>query len=103
MIQALILVALVVIAVVLAPWLLGLIAMAVAAFGVYAVILGGLLALAIIAGALWGLVTSMRSEKREADPILGDRVACTARPRYQPGWCTVITATQDCNNRIPRH
>ena len=76
MIQALILVALVVIAVVLAPWLLGLIAMAVAAFGVYAVILGGLLALAIIAGALWGLVTSMRSEKREADPIVGDRVAC---------------------------
>lgn len=97
MVHWLILIVLVVIAVVLAPWLLGLIAVAIAAFGTYAVIFGGLMALAIIAGASWGLIASMRNERREAAPITGDRVACR---HCQAEVSSSLTYCDNCHEKL---
>lgn len=73
----LILAVLIIIAIVLAPWLLGVAAVAAAAYGVYMVVFAALMGLAVVAGFIWAVVTSIQKPATdEAPAITGGRVAC---------------------------
>lgn len=78
MIQVAILAVLLLIAIILAPWLLGVLAMAVAAYGVWVAGIGIAVAIGAVAGIVWGVVSALRRQDpgKEAPPITGERVAC---------------------------
>lgn len=78
MIHILILVVLVVIAVILAPWLLGLAAVAIAAYGVWLAGIAIAVAIGAVIGLAWAIVSAIRhaSPGTEAPPITGERAAC---------------------------
>lgn len=79
MVQILILVVLVIIAVILAPWLLGVALALAAVYGLHLVIFGGLMALVVAVGSVWMLVSAVSNSKaanQEAAPIAGGRVVC---------------------------
>lgn len=78
MIHVLILIVLVIIAVMLAPWLLGLLAVAAAAYGVWVAGIGIAAAIGGAIGIVWGIASAMRQKEpgQEAQPIIGERTAC---------------------------
>lgn len=77
--QLAILCVLVLIAIILAPWLVGLVVAAAvgatAAYGVYLVALGAILAVVLVAATIWALIT-FGSREQEAPPIAGERAQC---------------------------
>lgn len=82
--QVAILVVLIVIAVILAPWLLGLIAAGVAAFGVLLVAAFGV-AIAISLGvAIWLVAKEITKRKGEPPPIKGVRKVCASCQAEMP-------------------
>lgn len=79
MVQILILVVLVIIAVVLAPWLIGVAAALAALYGLYVVIFGGLMAVVVAVASCLFVISMVRDSseaKKESAPITGGRVAC---------------------------
>jgi len=72
--QIAIFVVLVIIALVLAPWLIGVAAALVAAYGVIIVVLGGIAILSGIAVVLWVVMTDR--EPAESPPLVGARTSC---------------------------
>lgn len=97
MVHWLILCVLIVIALALSPWLLGLAAAAVAAFGIWIVVLGAALAVAIVIGAVWGVASSMRNSDREAAPIAGERTTC---PSCQAEVSAGLVHCDNCHARL---
>lgn len=79
MIQILILATLAIIAVILAPWLIGVAVALAALYGIYVVIAGALAGLILITALIWFLFSEVRktnAEKKKTAPISGGRVAC---------------------------
>lgn len=78
MIQIAILVVLILIAIILAPWLIGVIAMAAAAYGAWVVGLGIAAGVGVVLGIGWGLVSAVQRKDpgKEAPPIVGERIIC---------------------------
>lgn len=97
MIHILILIVLLIIAVIIAPWLIGVAMAAAALYGVYVVIFAALMALALVVGAVWGIVSSMRNNKQEAAPITGGRVACK---NCQAEVSDRLTHCDNCHARL---
>lgn len=73
--QVAILGVLVIIALVLAPWLIGVAVALVAAYGVFIVIAGGLALLAGLIAVVWVVMADRKPT--EAPPITGARTSCT--------------------------
>lgn len=79
MVQILILAVLVIIAVVLAPWLIGVAAALAALYGVYVVIFGGLVAVVVAVASCLFFISAARDSKeanKKVAPITGGRVVC---------------------------
>jgi len=79
MVQILILVVLIIIAVILAPWLIGVAAALAALYGLHIVIFGSLMAIVVAVASCLFLISAVRDSKeanKEAAPITGGRVAC---------------------------
>lgn len=66
MVQVAILAVLVLIAVLLAPWLLGMIIVLIASYGVWLVVLGALMATLFVVLLFWGAVSSQLRQRLEA-------------------------------------
>lgn len=94
--QFAILAVLILIAVILAPWLIGVAAALAAAYGVYVVVLA---ALAIIATPIiiaWAVMTQRRPAT-EPPPIIGNRVVCRHCQSEMPDN---IAFCQNCRSKM---
>jgi len=79
MVQILILVVLIIIAVILAPWLIGVAVALAALYGLHLVIFGGLIAVVVAVASCLFFISAVRDSNnadKEAAPITGGRMAC---------------------------
>lgn len=83
--QAAILIVLIVIAVILAPWLLAIVAAGVAAFGVILMAALGVAVACALGVAIWALAKGVTRQKdAEAPPIVGARKVCRSCQAEMP-------------------
>lgn len=94
--QLAILLVLILIAVLIAPWLLGVIAIAVSLYGTYIVIGAVITAAVLIATLVWFFFTSALEGRRREKPeiIIGERKACRV---CQSEMAASATKCQNCN------
>lgn len=82
--QVAILIVLVVIAVILAPWLLALLAAGIAAFGVFLVAAFGVAVAITLGVAIWLVAKEVTKRKGEPAPIEGARKVCVSCQAEMP-------------------
>lgn len=99
MVQILILAVLVIIALLLAPWLIGVALAAVALYGIYVVIAAAITGLILTIGFVWFLLTSInrKSPGEETAPIVGGRVSC---PSCQAEISDRLVVCDNCGARL---
>lgn len=72
-----ILLVLILIAVLIAPWLIGVAIAAAAIYGVYLVIAAAFAAVAIVIGVIWALISvTVKNQREKPEVIHGERKAC---------------------------
>jgi len=92
--QLAILLALVLIAVLIAPWLIGVTVAAAVVYGVYLVTAAALSVLALVVAVVWALITEKKRKDRPEE-IHGERKAC----KYcQAEMAATATKCKNCGN-----
>ncbi|WP_417500574.1 hypothetical protein [Marinobacter sp.] len=94
--QLAILAVLILIAVILAPWLIGVAVALVAAYGLYVVAVGALVALALPVIFLWVSFTQ-KKDSSEPPPITGKRVPCRHCQAEMPDY---IVFCHNCHGKM---
>lgn len=94
--QLAILAVLVLIAVILAPWLIGVAATLIAAYGVYVVAIGALALIALPLIWIWVAMTQ-KKEEQEPPPITGARVVCKNCQAEMPDY---IVFCDNCHGKM---